>query len=318
MFEEKYTVVYLWIIMSSPWPCRHTSGFELAPVAGGKKDVSQVDQVWPVGKFGLFQRSLTWRAGICLRNLPRYRSNQQFHGKSVGPRAKRCQMDSPLGCLASLAHFSGSPMKDTKRIPKFQVCVRVCFYGKAMEFLSLSRGVGRWRMTLILRRMSSVGQWRGNVLHDTGSKKSSRAFSTSNNFQQEATVASIWVGTLTSLQAFWHVPQTNPISMTGRVFQFKKCYAMRSGDADFLFRHLRQVQFHDFPSKSLWTSIFSIQTHEAASKKAFSIIVTLTESCHRSTDSSRQHPWKVEAKSSASNLLQYSHDSLMYFYVLYF
>lgn len=36
--------------MSSPWPCRHTSGFELAPVAGGKKDVSQVDQVWLVGR----------------------------------------------------------------------------------------------------------------------------------------------------------------------------------------------------------------------------------------------------------------------------
>lgn len=54
MFEEKYplvyTLVYLWTIMSSPWPCRHTSGFELAPVAGGKKDVSQVDQVWPVAR----------------------------------------------------------------------------------------------------------------------------------------------------------------------------------------------------------------------------------------------------------------------------
>lgn len=141
MFEEKYTLVYLWIIMSSSWPCRHTSGFELAPVAGGKKDVSQVDQVWPVGKFGLFQRSLSWRAGICLslRNLPRYRWNQQFHGKSVGPRAKRCQMDSPLGLLGLLGTFQWySPMKDTKRIPKFQVCACVCFYGRLWSSLALA------------------------------------------------------------------------------------------------------------------------------------------------------------------------------------
>ena len=60
--------------------------------------------------------------------------------------------------------------------------------------------------------------------------------------------------------------------------------------------------------------LFNPNPHQAASKKAFSIKVTLTESCHRSTDSSRQHPWKVEAKSSG----QYSHDSLMSFYVLYF
>ena len=176
-------------------------------------------------------------------------------------------MDSPLGCLASLAHFSGSPMKDTKRIPKFQVCVCVCFYGKAMEFLSLSRGVRRWRMTLILRRMSSVGRWRGNVLHDKGSKKSSRAFSTSNNFQQEATVESIWVGTLTSLQAFWHVPQTNPISMTGRVFQFKICYAMRSGMQTPFFATWGRFNFMT-SIKVLWTAIFSIQTHIKLQQKS--------------------------------------------------